>query len=407
MIALVAEPAEVAVIAAAVAKSPLATFDLEFLAQDRLVPTLCLVQVSWLEMPTLDVPVQAIVATPPEVRLIDPLAVDVRPLFDVLGAHPLVVVHAARQDLGIVASRFGITMPAIADTQIMAAFAGIGEQIGLAALGNDLLGLALGKEQQWTDWAKRPLSPAQLAYADSDVRHLPALYAKLATRLGPRLAWALAESAVVAGDAAEAARVTPEMAWRAFGGMRGLDAAGLAALQELAAWRMRTAIELDKPINWVLAERTVVELAKSRPTTPDGIHKLKGITTFAKQRADAILAAIASAKPDQVAPIGYLRPASSRAQRWSEILLAIAQLVSEQTGVATRLLATRSDAEEFARAVDEGGLDAARTLPALATWRREVLGELWTSWLEGRAVLAGDAAAPSGIALLPRGILAP
>ena len=47
MIELVAEPAEVAAIAAAVARAPLVAFDLEFLAQERLVPALCLVQVAW------------------------------------------------------------------------------------------------------------------------------------------------------------------------------------------------------------------------------------------------------------------------------------------------------------------------------------------------------------------------
>src|SRR5262245_52634481 len=96
----VASQAEVATIATAIAKSPLVAFDLEFLAQERLVPTLCLVQVSWLpEHQSLDVPAAAIVATPPEVALVDPLAVDVAPLVASLAAHPCVVAHAARQDL--------------------------------------------------------------------------------------------------------------------------------------------------------------------------------------------------------------------------------------------------------------------------------------------------------------------
>jgi ribonuclease D len=96
------------------------------------------------------------------------------------------------------------------------------------------------------------------------------------------------------------------------------------------------------------------------------------------------------------------RPASPRAQRWAEVLVAIAQIASERTGVAARLLATRADAEELARAVDERGLDAARELPALATWRREVLGALWIGWLTGALALIGDTTAPSGLELVPR-----
>ncbi|HEU0036097.1 MAG TPA: HRDC domain-containing protein [Kofleriaceae bacterium] len=404
MSALVAEPGPIEEIADALATAPLATFDLEFLAQDRLVPTLCLVQVSWLPAHMrLDVPAQAIVATPPEVALLDPLAGDVRPVIEALAHHPNVVAHAARQDLGIIASRFGIAMPAITDTQVMAAFAGAGDQVGLATLANELLGLVLGKEHQWTDWSQRPLSDAQLAYADADVRHLPAIYAKLAARLGNRLPWARAESSLVAADAVAAASVTPETAWRTIGGTRGMDAAQLAALRELAAWRHRVAIELDRPLGWVVSEKSLVELARQRPGSVEAIRGTKGISQLVRQRASEVLAALQAAKPDDsVVPVALSRAPSSRAQRWSEALLAIVQLVAEQTGVAARLLATRADAEEFARAVDEGGIEAARGLPALATWRHEVIGKLWVDWLGGSLALVGDVRSPLGVSLVPR-----
>src|SRR3954452_10103305 len=155
----------VAAIAAAVAAATLVAFDLEFLAQDRLVPTLCLGQVAWLEHIRLDAPVSAIVSAPPQVRLVDPLAVDVAPLVAALAAHPRAVAHAPRQVLALLATRFGVTMPAIVDTQLMAAFAGIGDQVGFATLATELLGLSLAKELQWTDWGARPLSDAQIAYA--------------------------------------------------------------------------------------------------------------------------------------------------------------------------------------------------------------------------------------------------
>lgn len=399
----VVDEAEVAAIAGAIGAAPLATFDLEFLAQDRLVPTLCLVQVSWLPPHVrLDVPAPVIVASPPEVALVDPLAVDVRPIFEALAGHACLVAHAPRQDLALIATRFGITMPAIACTQIMAAFAGVGDQVGLAALGNELLGLTLGKEQQWTDWARRPLSAAQLDYAEADVRHLPAIYALLRARLGDRLPWALAESALMAGDALAATQVTPATAWRQLGGLRGLDRRALAAVLELAAWRLRTAMALDRPVGQVLNEKVLLDLARQRPSTVADLRAIKGLSPIARQHADAVLEAVAAARPDAapVLPIG--RPTSLRAQRWTEILLAITQLVAEQTGVAARLLATRADAEEFARAVDEGGLDAAQALPALASWRCDVLGKPWRDWLAGKLTIVGDLAGTAGIQLLPR-----
>ena len=401
--ALIDDADEVAKIAAAIAESPLAAFDLEFLAQDRLVPTLCVVQVAWLDKHVrLDVAAAPIVAARPHTALVDPLVVDVRPILGVLAAHPRVVAHAPRQDLGLLATRFGLAIPQIADTQVMAAFAGIGDQVGFASLANDLLGLSLGKELQWTDWAQRPLSDAQLAYAESDVLHLPALYALLRDRLGPRFPWALAESTQVAADALAASQVTPETAWRQLS-TRGLDTPAMAALIELAAWRHRTAIALDRPLGQVLNEKLLIDLARNRPSESGGVRALKGLSSIAKSRADEIASAIAGAKPDAVPPrIASKGSPSIRAQRWAEILLAIVQVVAEQSGVAARLLATRSDAEEFARTVDEGGVAAAQSLPALSTWRREVLGEVWLAWLAGQLVLAGDASATSGVKLVPR-----
>lgn len=402
MSALVAESSQVVDIAAAIRAAPLVSFDLEFLTADRLVPTLCLVQVGWLGLPHLDVPPAQIVATEPEVRLLDALAVDVRPVVEALAAHPLAIAHAARQDLGILAAQFGVAMPNLLDTQVMAAFAGVGDQIGLANLAAELLGVALGKDSQWTDWARRPLSEAQLAYAIADVRHLHAIYAKLAHRLGHRVAWARAESRAVAGDAVAAASITAETAWKNVGGLRGLDARALAAVQQLAAWRYRTALELDRPLGWVLSDKSILDLARQRPGMADGVRGVKGLSHVARQRAEELARALAAAQPEEAVPIAAGRAPSPRAQRWSELLMAIAQVAADQSGVAVRLLATRADAEEFARTVDERGLEAARELPAIASWRREVLGELWVGFLEGRLALVGNPSAALGFQLVPR-----
>jgi len=407
---LVTEPKDVEAVAAELAEAPLVAFDLEFVSQDRLIPTLCLIQVAWLGKDiTLDAPgaeiVAKIVAAEPEVRLIDPLATDAGPIVRALAAHPLVVAHAPRQDLGLLATRFGTSMPGIVDTQLMAAFCGIGEQVGLAALGNDLLKLSLSKDNQWTDWARRPLSDAQLSYAVADVRHLPALYAKLAEQLGSRLPWVKEESRSVLADALAASRVTPETAWENVGGARGLDGPAQAALVALAAWRQRVAMELDRPLGQVLGDKNLIELVKMRPNNPGGVRSLKGLSPLARTRAEEIVEALGKVEPTG-ASAGegkrMWRAASVRAQRWAEMLLAIVQVVAEETGIAARMLATRADAEEVARIVDENGLDAAAHLPAFSTWRRDVVGNAWRAWLAGTLAIVGDAKAPHGIRLEPR-----
>ncbi|MEO8552233.1 MAG: hypothetical protein ABI678_19790 [Kofleriaceae bacterium] len=392
---LVTEAAEIARIAEALARAPVVAFDLEFASADRLVPRLCLIQVAWLDEQghrMLDAAAARIVAVEPELRLVDPLAVDPAPIVAALAAHPHVIAHAPRQDLQLLATRFGLAaMPGLIDTQLLAAFAGHGDQVGLASLANELLGTNLGKDQQWTAWERRPLTEAQLAYAGSDVRYLPAIYSVLANELGPeKLEWARAESQVILADALAAAAVTPETAWEQLGGVRGLDPGALAGT---------VALELDRPLGQVLADKNLVDLARHRPQDAGAVRSHKGLAPIAKTRADEILAALATAVPAPAGAPRVHRPASARAQRWAEMLLAIAHVIADETKIAARLLATRNDAEQFARVADEQGVAATATLPARATWRRAVLGTAWQGWLTGTVAIVGNPDSSRGVEL--------
>lgn len=402
---LVTEAADIAAISEALGHAPAVAFDLEFASADRLVPRLCLLQVAWVDEERhrmFDAPEARFVAIEPEVRLVDPLTADVRPIVDVLAAHPCVIAHAPRQDLALLAARHALSvMPGLVDTQLLAAFAGLGDQVGLANLANEQLGTHLGKDQQWTAWERRPLTGAQLAYAASDVRYLHALHALLARALGPaKLGWARAESQQILADALEAAAVTPETAWEQLSGVRALDPTAQAGAIALAAWRQRTAIELDRPLGQVLADKNLLDLARHRPQDAHAVRSQKGIAPIAKTRAEDIFETLARAVP---APAGEARAlprsASARAQRWAEMLLAIAHVVADETRIAPRLLATRGDAEQFARVADEEGLEATTSLPARATWRAEVLGAAWAGWLAGSVSIVGDPSSPRGVRL--------
>lgn len=404
---LASEPDEIGAIAAALEQAPVIAFDLEFASADRLTPQLCLVQVSWVDEKQhrmFDAAGGDIVAIEPTIRLLDPLAGDVAPVIAVLARHPCVIAHAPRQDLALLAGRFGLTeMPGLVDTQLEAAFAGVGDQVGLANLANDLLGTSLGKDQQWTAWEKRPLTGAQLVYAASDVRYLHALHALLARRLQHKLAWVREESQQILADALAAVRVTPETAWEQVGGARVLDADAQARVKVLAQWRQQTAIALDRPLGQVLGEKNLLDLARHRPRDAGDVRAQKGIAPIAKSRAGEIMAALDHAVVDRDAP-PFARPraASARAQRWAEMLLAIAHVVADEQNLAARLLATRGDAETFARIADEHGLDATAPLPARATWRREILGPAWTGWLAGTVAIVGDASTARGVSLVGR-----
>lgn len=386
---MVVEPDAIAAIAAAVANSPRVAFDLEFAAADRLIPRLCLVQVAWLDPhPDPDAAARDIVAMIPEIRVVDAIASDPTPIIHALAVHPCVIAHAPRQDVALLQARFGVAVPGLIDTQLMAAFSGIGDQVGLATLANDLLAIRLDKDVQWTAWEQRPLTDRQLAYAAADVRYLHALHALLAVRLGSRLAWVQEETTALLTEAKAAGSVTPETAWQQVVG--AFDPADRDAVIALAAWRLRVAMEFDKPLGHVLEDRALLDLARHRPRNPKAVRAVKGMSPVAKDRADALVDVIDSAPRTDAGARAPARGASQRAQRWGEALRTIAHVIADEAKIAPRLLATRGDAEAFARAFDEGGMSATAELPAQATWRREILGAVWEGWLTRRLALVAD-----------------
>ena len=73
----------------------------------------------------------------------------------------LKVFHAARQDVEIFNNLGAIPEP-LFDTQIAGMAAGFGEQVAYDALVRQILKVELDKSHRFTDWARRPLSEAQL-----------------------------------------------------------------------------------------------------------------------------------------------------------------------------------------------------------------------------------------------------
>ncbi|MEI8360071.1 MAG: ribonuclease D, partial [Deltaproteobacteria bacterium] len=177
---LVVDAAEVAAIAAEIAHLGWFALDLEFMTEGRYVAELSLVQVGWGDI------------AHPKVAAIDPLAVDPRPVVELAGADDVdVIIHSAQADLALIGAAFSIRGQRVFDTQIAAAFLGMGEQIGYGPLVEHMAGVHLDKGAQYTEWSRRPLSADQLRYALDDVRYLPAAWRELHARLVARgrLGW--------------------------------------------------------------------------------------------------------------------------------------------------------------------------------------------------------------------------
>lgn len=203
-------------------------------------------------------------STPGADYVVDPFAVDVRPLGEAL-ARREVVLHGADYDVRCLKREFGWTLPRLFDT--MAASRRLGAtRLGLAALVESHCGVRLAKDHQRSDWGRRPLSAEQVRYAALDTHFLLRIHQRLRAELETR---GLAEAARREFEQIAAVEPRPRVfdpeGWRRLQGGRGLDQAGREVLRALWIAREKRASEIDRPPFKVLGEHAMVEIARTRP----------------------------------------------------------------------------------------------------------------------------------------------
>ncbi len=226
--------------------------------------------------------------------VVDPLAVDVRPLGEVLCDGRDTVLHGADYDVRCLKREYGWRLPRLFDT--MAAARRLGRPgLGLSALVEAHFGVKLSKAFQRSDWGRRPLSREQLAYAALDTRYLLPLFDLLAGELSGRgvLEDAWSESARIASVEPREKVFDPE-GWRRLKGARELDPAGRRILRALFVAREARARAADRPPFKVLGEAAMLEIARRRPATAEALARIPGVTPPVLSRlGDAIRAAVA------------------------------------------------------------------------------------------------------------------
>jgi ribonuclease D len=338
---------------------PFIAVDTEFMRETTYWPKLCLIQA----------------AAPNAEAVIDPLAdgLDLEPFLQVLRDPSIEkVFHAARQDVEIFNNLNAMPVP-LFDTQVAGMAAGFGEQIAYDALVRQMLKVEIDKSSRFTDWARRPLTDAQLTYALGDVTHLAKLYPMLRARLEKegRLAWVVDEMRGLVDPAMY--DTSPENAWKRLRPRRH-TAKYLAVFKAVAAWRERTAQQRDQPRGRILKDDAIDEVATQTPTDADALDRLRSVPKgFSGSRfGPDLLAAVREAlkDPEAYAPVveRQKHQPSPAAGAVVELLKVLLKARSEDAGVASKLIATVSDLEQIAND------DNAKT-QALTGWRREAFGE--------------------------------
>ncbi|MCB0120692.1 MAG: ribonuclease D, partial [Caldilineaceae bacterium] len=227
----------------------------------RYYPKVCLIQLTTFEDPHNPDP-NAVLD-----YLIDPLALaHLQPLGELL-QNPAVeiVMHAADNDILILQRDFNFEFQTIFDTQLAARILGW-KQIGLAAMLQDHFGVVSDKRMQRTDWGRRPLTPQQIMYAQTDTHYLPALRAQMVEELKAAGRWEEAQEAFAMLRLIDYNEREPTQ--RSFWQMRQLrdvpqDSYGV--LEALWQWREAEAQRRDRPPFKIATDQALVKLTLAQP----------------------------------------------------------------------------------------------------------------------------------------------
>jgi len=229
------------------------------------------------------------IATKRNVYLVDPLALggpaELAPLGPVLASPDVrVIFHAAEYDIFVLKRDCGFSFDSLFDTMVSAQLLGY-PAIGLAALIEHHFGVNVPKDEQRSDWSRRPLSDKQLTYAAGDVHYLIQLAEKLERELkkAKRLSWAEEEFSNLT-ERRWPDREFDELGYLRIKGARKLDPTSLAVLSKLYLLRDARARDIDRPPFKVLGNRTLLEISQQQPTSLEELGAIKGVTELILRR---------------------------------------------------------------------------------------------------------------------------
>jgi ribonuclease D len=370
--------------------------DTEFMGEGRYRTLLCLIQLAIADTLT-DAPLgtQAGKQTDDNgeqlIEILDPLQGELpsEPLASVLADPQIeVVVHAGRQDIALLRRTLGCEVRNVFDTQVAAGFLGMPAQSSYETLLAEMLGVKLAKSASFTRWDARPLSAEQVSYAREDVVHLSELAAELERRLDQagRLQWAREECEFLE-------RVSDERdldtVFARLPRVRGMSAPSQNVARELVAWRERTAQERDKPVQSVLGDAALVEIAKRKPTTAHKLGDIRGVPQNSlRRRSQELLEAVQRGLQATHGPLeSDPRPPQPRPDDAPLIALceALVRARAREAGLAYELLAARADLQAIVIAQRAGERAEVRTLRG---WRGELVGDELLELLDGRISLS-------------------
>jgi ribonuclease D len=236
--------------------------------------------------------------------LVDPVRLPDLSTLDAAIADAEWVLHAATQDLPCLAE-VGMHPHTLFDTELAGRLLGY-EKVGLGAMVEGQLGLALEKGHSAADWSTRPLPRSWLAYAALDVEVLVELRDLLEQQLqaAGKLDWARQEFAAEAAAPPPAPRAEP---WRRTSGIHRVRGRRALAIVR-ALWEARDTLARQRDIapGRVLPDGAIIAAASANPATAEelaGLPVFSGRQQLRQLRRWFGAVAAARALPEEALPL--------------------------------------------------------------------------------------------------------
>ncbi len=137
--------------------------------------------------------------------------------------------------------------------------------------------------------------------------------------------------------------------------VRGLSASAQTIARELVRWREEIAATQDRPVQRVLADAALVEIAKRKPTSPAKLEQIRGVNQGSLRRRGAGPAGRGATRrraPAARAATQDARPPASEPDDAPLVALAeaLVRARAREAGLAYELLAARADLQAIVAA---------------------------------------------------------
>lgn len=346
-------------------------YDTEFISEGRYQAELSLVQVS----------------TEIGNYILDPLKInDLTPFWERLCREgTTAIAHACRSELEFCYRAIGRFPSRMFDVQLAAAFVGLEYPLNFKSLTKQTIGIDIDKAETRTDWTRRPLLSAQLAYALNDVIYLKEIADYMTAELERRgrISWFLEETASYCEELRDA--FTQEQ-WTKLLGNKRYTRDELAIVRALWTWRRQKAISRNIPSTRIIRDDLILELAKQKSSDPQRISVVRGIRSSAdsllvNELSSTIKAALSL--PDSEKPKLKLNDSYPQYTMATQLLNTLVGQYCRKREIAVNLAVKVHDIRR-AIARYEGVLPKDEKCKLYEGWREQLLGRYIEDFLSGR-----------------------